>query len=184
MADHSGRPHAWWKNLFVISAGIGAGVTLAVVAVAVVFFWYTNRPVKAPPWNRTAVTAKYTDLYLTTGQPLVFTFRYTLENHTGHDYELPSSGSIYKILAEGKGLERDTTLKWDGGTSLPAGQKINIGIQIQYPYSETYSRDEKENSEKLNAFTNRRLAEIDGFAALDEVNRYEIRFPKPPDEKP
>jgi len=29
-----------------------------------------------------------------------------------------------------------------------------------------------------------RLAEINGFVALDEINRYEIRFPKPADPKP
>lgn len=180
MADHSDRPHGWWKKLFVISAGISAGVTFAVVLVAVAFFWYANRPVKARPWNETAVTAKYTDLYVTTGQPLVFTFRYTLENHTHHDYELPSSGSIYKILADGKGLDRDATLKWEGGTSVFAGQKVNVGIHVEYEYREGNA----DLDEKLRAFAKRRLSEIEGFAALDQVNRYEIRFPKPPDVKP
>jgi hypothetical protein len=180
MADQSSRPQSWWKRLFVVSAGVSAGITFAVIVVALAFFWYTNRPVKARPWNQTAVTAKYTDLYLTTGRPLVLTFRYTLENHTDHDYELPSSGSIYKVLADAKGLDRDGSLKWDGGTSVLAGQKVNVGIHVEYEYT----GENTDLNEKLTAFINRRLSEIDGFAALDQLNRYEIRFPKPPDIKP
>jgi hypothetical protein len=180
MIDHSDKRPIWWKRLFVISAGVGAGVTLTLVGVFAAFFWYTNRPVKAPPWNVSAITAKYSDLYLTTGQPLVLTFRYTLENHTDRDYELPANESIYKVLADGKGLDRDSTIKWEGGTSVLAGQKVNVGIHVEYEYTE----DGAKLDEKLTAFTKRRLAEIDGFAALDQVNRYEIRFPKPPDLKP
>src|SRR5215831_10522102 len=170
-------PPTWWKKLFVISVGVGAGVTLALIPV--VFFWYANRPVRVRPWNQTAITAKYTDLYLTTSRPLVLTFRYTLENHTGQDYELPSSGSIYKVLADGKGLDRDASLRWEGGTSVLAGQKVNVGIHVEYEYTDSIDLDEK-----LAAFTKRRLSEIDGFAALDQVKRYEIRFPKPSDIKP
>src|SRR5262249_39145432 len=179
MTDQSSSP-AWWKKLFVMSLGVGAGVTLAFIAAAVVFFWYTNRPVTLRPWNQTAITAKYTDLYLTTSRPLVLTFRYTLENHTGRDYELPSSGSIYKVLADGKGLDRDQSLKWDGGTSILAGQKVNIGIHLEYEYTGAAT----DSDEMLTAFTKRHLSEIDGFAAMDQMNRYEIRFPKGPEPKP
>jgi hypothetical protein len=177
MTDQSSPP-AWWKKLFVISMGVGAGVTLGLVVA--VFFWYTNRPVKVRPWNQTAITAKYTDLYLTTSRPLVLTFRYTLENHTDQDYELPSSGSIYKVLTGGKGLDRDESLKWEGGTSVLAGQKVNVGIHVEYQYT----GGNTDSDEMLTAFTKRRLSEIDGFAALDQLNRYEIRFPKGPDPKP
>jgi hypothetical protein len=185
MADQPLIPRSVrWKELFVVSAGIGAGVAVAVIALAVAAVWYTSRPVKARPWNQTAITAKYADLDVTKGQRLVLTFRYTLENHTHHDYELPNSAGIYKVLPEGKGLERDAKLKWDGGTSLPAGQKINVGIQMEYAYTEGYSSEQWDNDAKLNAFIIRRLSEIDGFAALDEINRYEIRFPLPTDVKP
>ncbi len=174
MADQSSP--VWWKKLFVISVGASIGVTFAVITVALAFVWYTNRPVKVRPWNQTAITAKYTDLYLTTGKPLVLTFRYTLENNTGHDYELPGTEHLYKVLADGKGLDRDETLKWEGGTSLLAGQKVNVGIHIEYEYTGNNDLDDQ--------LTKRRLSEIDGFAGLDQVNRYEIRFPKPPDLKP
>src|SRR5512139_4271356 len=164
--DQSPEKTARWKILFIRAAGFGAGVTLvAVVAVGLVV-WCINRPTAMRPWNREAVTAKYTNLYVRTGQPLVFTFRYTLENHTGRDYELPATDNLYKVLANGKGLERDANLKWDVGTTVPAGQKVNVGIHVEYEYTEGTA-----DLEKLNAFTKRRLSEIDGFAALDQPNR-------------
>jgi len=180
MTDKSDRLHIWWKKLFVVSAGVSAGITFAAIVAAVAFFWYSNLPVKARPWNQTAITAKFTDLYLTTGQPLILTFRYTLENHTNHDYELPGNESIYQVLTDGKGLDRDATLKWEDRTTIVAGQKINVGIHVEYDYS----AEGTDLDEKLTAFTARRLADIDGFAALDQVNRYEIKFPMPPKIKP
>lgn len=171
------------KRLFVVSAGIAAGVTLAIVTVAIVAFWYTSRPVKPGAWDRTAIMAQYTGLSVKTSDPLVFTFRYSVENHTGLDYNFPTPTNIYKILPEGKGLERDESLRWGDATSLPAGQKINIAIQIEYEFREA-SEGDRNDPEKLTEFVKRRLAEIEGFAALDEAKRYEITFPKPPDAKP
>jgi len=169
-----------WKKWFAIGAGIGAGAIVAVTAVLVVILWYSSRPTPARPWNRTAITATFADLYLTQHQDrIVLTFRYTLENHTGRDWRLPGSDALYKVLPKDKGLERDPTLKWDGGPSVPAGQHINVGLLIEYPYRDGTGKP----NEKLNNFTNRRLSEIDGFAALDEANRYDLRLPKPPEGK-
>jgi len=185
MTDESLKPQSvQWKQLFVASFGFGAGIAIAVICVAAAILWYTSRPAKVPPWNQNAVTVKYADHYVTTSQRPVFTFRYTLENHTDGDYELPTGDSLYKILPEGKGLERDVSLKWAGGTFLPAGQKVNVGIQIDHEYNEAYPYEQRDNGEQLNAFMNRRLSEIEGFVVLDQVKRYEIRFPKPPDAKP
>jgi hypothetical protein len=174
-----------WKRRFVVSAGIAAGITLVLSLVILVAVWYTSRPVKARPWDQTAITAEYAGLSVRTGQPFVCMHQYTVENHSGYDYELPSSVNLYKVLAEGKGLERDATLKWSGGTSLPVGQKMNVTIEIEYEYTEEFPYAERDNTKKLAAFMNRALSGIDGFVALDEINRYEIRFPKPPtDTKP
>jgi hypothetical protein len=40
---------------------------------------------------------------------------------------------------------------------------MSVSIEIEYKYTETYSYTERENTEKLAAFMNRRLSEIDGF---------------------
>ena len=121
-----------WKRLFVISAGIAAGIMLAVSVMVLVALWYTSRPVKTRPWDQAAIIAAYAGISVRTGQPFVCIFQYTVENHSGRDYELPGSVNVYKVLAEGKGLARDATLEWGGGTSLPAGQKMNVTIQIEY----------------------------------------------------
>ena len=165
-----------WKRLFIVSAGLGAGAAAFVLAASVATFWYTTRPARARPWDTRAVDARFSGMSLTTSQPLVMTFSYTVENHTGRDYELPPSSSIYKALSDGKGLRQDSTLKWDGGTLVPAGQKVDISIQVAYEYP----NGPPQLNDELNAWTNRRLAEIDGFVALDQTSRFEIRFPKPP----
>ena len=94
---------------------------------------------------------------------------------------MPAQTTIYKILAEGNGLERDDTLRLVSGASLPTEQKIIIEIQIEHKYLGPEA--ERNNAEKLTELVNRRLAEIEGFRVLDETNRYEITFPKPPDAK-
>lgn len=176
--EQSSEPRAW-RLIFIRAVGIGVGFSLVVAGLLGAVLWYHNRPAPVRPWNRDAITAKYADLYGRTGNPAVMTFRYTIENHSGRDYDLPATDSLYKVLANGKGLERDATLKWDGGPVVPAGQKVNIGIQIEYEYP----GGSTDLDEKFAAFTKRRLSEIEGFAMLDKVNRYEVRFPKPPDVK-
>ena len=148
----------------------------SIVAVVV---WYSTRPAPVRAWDQKAITATFANLYLTKKEgSFVFTFRYTLENHTGRDWMVPGPDALYRVLANGKGLQRDTTLRWDGGPAVPSGQQINVGVQIDYQYTE-----DSGDLDKLNEFTKRRLAEIDGFAALDEANRYDLRLPKPPEDK-
>ncbi len=177
--ERSAGHKAPWRALFIRAAGFGAGLSLIAVVLVGPVVWYFNRPAVVHPWNQEAVTAKFADLLARTGNPLVLTFRYTIENHTGRDYELPAAESLYKVLANGKGLEREATLEWDGGTSVPAGQIVNVGIHIEYEYTD----GSVDLDAKLNLFTKRRLAEIEGFSALDQINRFEIRFPKPPEVK-
>jgi len=134
-------------------------------------------------WNPRAITAQFADMYVNTGQHLTGTFHYTLENHTQHDYQLPGESALYRVLAGGKGLQRDKTLKWVSISPVPLGQRINVGIQLEFEYTEGYPYTDRDNPQKLNSFMKRRLEELDGFMALDEANRYEIRFPKPPGPK-
>lgn len=164
-----------WKRIFVRAAGAGFGAVLCVAVILGAGIWYFGRTSPEPPWNSDAIVARYADLYMTIGNRMVVTVRYTIENRSGQDYVLPSSENLYKVLADGKGLERDPTLKWDGGPIVPAGQLVNVGIQVSYDY-EGSSQDTGE----ISVFTNRRLAEIEGFAMLDPVKRYDVRFPKPP----
>jgi hypothetical protein len=162
-----------------MSSGVASGLTIAVSFVVAAAFWYSNRPVKERAWNVNAVVASYAGLDVETGQPFVATYRYTVENHTGRDYHLPSIENVYKVLPD-KSLEKESTLKWAGGTAIPADQKMSISIQVEYDYTDAYSYADRDKVEKMSAFMGRRLSEIDGFVALDQNNRYEIRFPKPP----
>lgn len=167
-----------WKRWFAIGAGFGAGAVVALLLTAASLIWYSNRPASARPWNKKAITATYGDFFLTIqGERTTFTFRYVLENHTGRDWTLPSVDALYKVMANDKGLERDTTLKWNGGPVIPVGQRINVGLQIEYDYT----GGANPAPAILKTFVDERLAKIEGFAALDEVNRYDLRLPKPPE---
>jgi len=169
-----------WKRLFIASAGITVGLVLGLALVLGGAVWYSTRPAKPRPWNPNAITAQFTDVYVQTGEHVTATFQYSLENHTDNDYHLPSDTSLYRALAGGKGLQRDKTLRWVDMSPVPVRQKINIGIEVTFEYTQAYPYAARENLEKLNVFMKRRLEEIDGFVALDQANRYEIRFPKPP----
>ena len=165
----------WWKpRLF--SVVCGAGIVAAALLTARTT-WSSKPETAARAWNRDAILAKYVDFYLTIeGQRTTFTFRYLLENRTGHDWSIPGGDALYKSLANGKGLQRDSTLRWEGGPRIPVGQPINVGLQIDYDYSEGANPAPA----VLKKFIDNRLEGIDGFVALDEVNRYDVRLPKPP----
>lgn len=169
-----------WKRWFAIGAGFGAGAVVTAFLTTAIVIWYSNQPATARPWNKKAITATYADFYLAIqGQRATFTFRYIVANSTGRDWTLPPIDALYKVLANDKGLERDATLKWDGGPLIPVGQPINIGLQIEYDYTEWTDPP----PEVLKQFVDGQLKGIEGFAALDEVNRYDVRFPKPPETK-
>jgi len=52
--------------------------------------------------------------------------------------------SLFRTLANGKGLDHDRSLAWDGGRAVPAGQVVNVGIKMSFPYPEgTVNLDEK-----------------------------------------
>ena len=159
-----------------MGAGVGAGAVVAVFLTAASVIWYSNQPASVRPWNKKAITATYVDCFRSRqGERTTFTFRYVLENHTDRDWTLPPVDALYEALSNNKGLERAATLKWDGGPVIPVGQRINVGLEIEY----AYPGGADPAPAILQIFVDDRLGRIEGFAALDKVNRYDLRLPKP-----
>lgn len=159
-----------------MGGAVGAGAAVAVFLAAASVIWYSNQPASIRPWNKKAIAATYVDCFRSIqGERTTFTFRYVLENHTDRDWPLPPVDALYKVLANAKGLERDATLKWVGGSVIPVGQRMNVGLQIEY----AYPGGADPAPAILKIFVDERLSRIEGFAALDAVNRYELRLPKP-----
>lgn len=166
-----------WQKIFIRSAGFGAATALAVIVG--LWIWYSSRPVPPKPWNSQAISSKFSDLYVNTGDRIIVEFRYSLESSLDLDYTFPlDKDSVFVILPEEKGLEKKPEMEWPSGVILPAHQRINIAFRIPFDYNESYPKKQRDDLDKLGAFMNRRLKELDGFVILDRKNRYEIKFAK------
>src|SRR5207237_7066279 len=76
-----------WRRWFAIGFGFGAGAVVAVFLTTASVIWYSNRPVAARPWNKTAITASFADFFLTIqSERTTFTFLYIFETRTGRDW--------------------------------------------------------------------------------------------------
>lgn len=148
-------------------------VFFAFAALGVVM-WDVGRPLHMRRWDHHAIVATFAGMEVTMRQPVVFSFRYRVENRTRADYEFPRVGSLYRVSAGAKRLERDPTVKWESSRTIPAGRKVNIRIQVEYRYEGTPALNRE-----FHAFANRRLAELTGFAAIDPIAMYAIGFPTP-----
>jgi hypothetical protein len=178
-----------WKRLVIISASAGAGfaVLLAVIVGGVI--WYSSRPPK--PWNSAAIKATY-DSIDTEGDKRTFVFDYTLENETDADYKVNSDAlvTVAGRLQTQKSLSmlggHEGVVKIDYPIFVPARQRVRFAIHLlAYPYkgelklNSDASREERRNYYKaLEGYVRKELANLDGFVLFDEVNRYQINFPK------
>ena len=168
-----------WLKVFLRASGFGAGAVVAAAVAIGAWSYIASLPEKPKPWDREAIKATFADLFANTGDKIVTTFRYTLENKTKSDYYFPDDAkSAFVVLSEGKGLSQQDEIAWGRGAYLPSGQKVSMSFQLTYDYNESYPKKESDNLDKLSKFMNRRLKEVDGFVVLDKKNRYEIVFPK------
>lgn len=167
-----------WQKILLRSIGFGAGFAVIIGLIAVVLVWHTSRPRPAGPWNQQAITAQFDGLYAEIGDRVVANFRYTVLNNTEKDYYFPANReNVFKVLVKEQGLSPDDTLKWDAGIYIPVKQKVNVSFKLAFDYTKEYPMEERENTDKLNKFIKKQAEELDGFAILDPVNRYEVRFP-------
>jgi hypothetical protein len=168
-----------WLKVFVKASGFGVGAAVAAGIIIGAWVYISSLPETPRPWNREAIKATFADLYVNTGDRIVATFRYTVENKTKNDYYLPNDvKSVFVALPEGKGLSQEDEITWGHGAYLPSGQKVSTSFQMTYDYDESFPQKECDNLDKLSKFMNRRLRKLDGFVVLDKKSRYEIVFPK------
>ena len=151
------------------------GVVCALALVSGFSSW-RNRHTSPNLWNASALTAVYTGMDgILKDDGLNFTFRYSIENHTDADYRVADLASItiFKRLSENKDLVADSGLTIDVAIFIPARQKVNVGIEKQFRYSDFNTNRAYFGGDlhKIGKFKNRRLAEIDGFALLTRLYR-------------
>jgi hypothetical protein len=178
-----------WKNIFLRSAGFGAGIAVIVCLTAGGWIWYHSRPTSPKPWNSTAIKAEFDRLDIE-GEKSTFAFYYVLENTTNFDYRL-SNGDTFQLrgmLANEKGLAEssatDSTLELP--TFLPPKLRARVIIHLPIPYTgQKQSPTDKSDVAGLRSyrkaladFVNKNMGNLDGFTIFDEANRYEIQLPK------
>ncbi len=167
------------KSLVLKIAYFGAGFAAMLVAMIAGWQVFQSMPETPKPWNDDAIKATFVELSVTTGERLVTTFKYSIQNTTPHDYYLPSDpNAAFVILPKEGGLSQHQELNWNKGAYIPAGQKMSVWFQLSYDYNDSFTKSDRDKLDKLSNFMDRRLKEVDGFVVLDRDNRYRVVFPK------
>jgi hypothetical protein len=113
-----------WLRVFLRAAGFGAGAAATAAAIVGVLFYAASFPEKEKPWNSQAIKATFADLFVNTGDRIVATFRYTVENKTKSDYYFPKDKeSAFVAMPEGKGLSQEDEIVWGHGAYVRQGRR-------------------------------------------------------------
>jgi hypothetical protein len=175
------KPSNLWKRVAIISFFGGVGFAFAVVVIVGSFIWYKSRPMPPMPWNKTAVKAYYTNLSVVFhNAQSYFDFRYSLDNSTDSDYEIPSEAKVMIRLAGDKSYRVNSDLSMEQHVFIPSHQKVNISLKLLI---HDLSQKDADDKTVFRSIIGPKLKEIDGFALFDQSNRYQIDFPSVPETK-
>ncbi len=168
-----------WKMVALKFVAFGAGFAVTLSVIAGVLVWYSNRPKPEKPWNQSAIKATSTKLLFTVEDDrLLYDFSYTVENRTDRDYRVPGDAKLMVRLPKDMSYREVREMTWEQNLYIPAGQRVNFSIKLPIMYSDyNFSRQKADDEKQLMAFSDRRLAEIDGFGLFDPTARYKVEFP-------
>lgn len=177
---------AQWKQILLKFFGVGFGIGVGFAVCVGIYGWYSSRPVPQQPWNAKAITATF-ELADTRGEDHHLRFRYFLENHTETDYKIEDTRILHvdAVVGEKDGLAGEGMVKFeDQNIFLPAKQRVLVNIELpgyRYPGSDAVLHDTADERKKyrdaVKEYVNKELPKLNGFAAFDEIERYQINFP-------
>jgi hypothetical protein len=141
--------------------------------------WYSHRPRREKPWNQSAIKATPSGIdFSVQADRAVAIFKYSFQNTTQRDYTPASDARLMVRLPEGMGYRDAPGITLQQNLYVPSGQKVNVSLTLPILYSDyNFSEQKSKNEKQIEAFIERRLAEIDGFALFDPANRYKVDFP-------
>jgi hypothetical protein len=169
-----------WKKIILRAAGFGGGFAVILASIVGLSIWYEGRPPREPDWNSAAIKATFKNVLITTSTPKPkLIFSYSLENTTDRDYSIDGASQVLVMatLPEGKGFEPEETLSLPPSLYIPAKQKVVLTVFKEGEYNEAYPERDKDSSDKIAPYMNRRLKELDGFVVFDKSRRYKIVLP-------
>ncbi len=171
-----------WKKLLLRSAGFGAGFALMLVAVVVVWGWYSARPKRTKPWNRTAILAEYSRINAA-GEDKHFEFVYFLENTTNEDFNVATENqlSVYLKVKPNALLACQECVKIRLPIFIPAKRKCEITVDLlHYNLASNVptgtAEERKQARELVVKYLKTELSTLDGFTLFDGEHRYEIEL--------
>jgi hypothetical protein len=162
------------------AAGFGAGFALVGAIILGLCVWWLDRPVKPKPWNSHAITPGGKNQLEIQVRGEVFYLEPTCDwkNNTASDYSVPDSGTVMRVDVDNGGLEKLDDATWGKNIVIPAGQTVNVKLDLPYTlsdYGETASS--LSDFSKLSAFADKRMKGIRDLKFFDYSERYEIDCP-------
>lgn len=172
------------KKLFVVVAAISAGVVLALAAIVGVASWWSSRPT---PRDSTSVVATYDGAMVSKkqGEEQV-TLRYTLENKSEKDIDLPASGlTVFVRRADGSLYDLRKINDFDQEeVEIPAGERIVWLLSTGFSYRSSKGCDEVQivddpDDEHIQAFIHACYKKLKGFRVQSTSGNVLIELPGP-----
>lgn len=172
-----------WKQILLKAFGLGLGIGLGFGVFLAAYLWYVSRPVPEAPWNSNAITASFR-MVDTEGDDQHLVFSYILENSSGRDYRVKAAGlSVAGVIKEKNSLSGFGYVKvQQDAIFIPAGQRAVLSLALpDYKYTERPNPDDDEELSKyreaLRIYVDKELSGLNGFAAYEDANRFQINFP-------
>jgi hypothetical protein len=182
-----------WKVIVLRSFGFGAGFALTLSLVVCLWVWQKNRPRPPKPWNTTALVALEPPGFSMNSDGKTLELVYSVKNNTNVDYKLDdeSAKQLRKMIRlnngelsppfENKGLEFEYAPIF-----IPAGQRGTVGVSLEFSALPHQRKGEADADfhERVRMYLEMTYPNYSGLVFYDEVNRYQINFPKWADKKP
>jgi hypothetical protein len=174
-----------WKKILLRAAGFGAGFALTAAVIVGPFVWWSGRPPKPKPWNKTAISASF-DTIDAEGEQNTLIVVYTLQNNTDADVRISDDSSLHlgALLIRSKSFSFDKSefLSTDYPIYLPSKSRVRFKLHIKYPYAEKEDLNASADVlhdwvTKVCKYVTEEFGNLDGFVMLDELNRYEVDMP-------
>jgi hypothetical protein len=83
-----------WKKILLRATGFGVGLAITAAVIVGLFAWWSGRPKKPQPWNKSAITASFDDVE-SEGEQNTLIVVYTFQNNTDTDVEITNDNSLH-----------------------------------------------------------------------------------------
>jgi|SRR5665213_207043 len=175
-----------WKRIVLKAAGFGGGFAAVAALIIAACLWWSSRPVKPKPWNKTAITASY-EAIIAAGKENTVEIMFTLRNNTDEDYKILDESSTHFGVTTRQfqvtNYQDKDFAKFDYPIFVPAKSQVQVILHVPLIMEERL-RDGASDDEghdyntKVAQLMKAAAGNVSGFVLLDDNARYEIDLPE------